>query len=100
MSEAASAVISVLLFATSSLVASDAVARETSVARSVVNTPSAFIALVDSVVKEVVSVASPAIRLVDSVARLVVNTFSALVALRSEEFSVGKDGSSGGSTYL
>src|SRR5437762_6930585 len=86
MSEVTSALLFVLLFSTFAIVASDAVARETSVATSDVNTPSAFKALVDSVVKETAIVASAAIRLVASVARLVVKTFSALVALVTSAF--------------
>src|SRR5258705_302023 len=85
MSEAASAVMSVLLLATSSLVVdivfSSGIAIVYFLVRLVSFKNKAFIALVDSVVKEVVSVASPAIRLVVSVVRFAINTFSAVVAL-------------------
>ncbi len=69
MSEAASIVISVLLFATSSFVAS------------------AFVALVVSLFKLVVAVASDAVRVVDAVAIVVVKTPSALVALVTSDVS-------------
>ncbi len=72
---------SILLLATSSLVASVAVALVTSVERSFDRTPSALVALVTSLFKLVVIVASALVRLVVSAERFVVNISSALVAL-------------------